>query len=147
MGVRVYMCVCVHVCTSHCNGTYISAGAGIIYARTAASESVGPVDNNGLIIASSYAPSLVFDCVLNSSQSGVGMITGRDGSRLNHLDPLSGGGKWSIINRYSRPGMLRVRASVLSSGDQGVYSCTIPDDNGVNTTINVGLYPNGYQGE
>ena len=83
----------------------------------------------------------------NSSQSGVGMITGRDGSRLNHLARLSGGGMWSITNPFSRPGMLRVRASALSSSDQGVYSCTIPDNNGVMITINVGLYPNGYQGE
>ena len=77
------------------------------------------------------------------------MITGRDGSRLNHLAPLSGGGRWSITSPFSRPGMLRVGtgASALSSGDQGVYSCTIPNNNGVNITINVGLYPNGYQGE
>ena len=89
----------------------------------------------------------MFECVSNSSQSGVGMITGRDGSQLNHQDPLSGGGMWSITNPFSRPGMLRVGASALSSGDQGVYSCTIPDDNGAMITINVGLYPNGYQGE
>ena len=83
----------------------------------------------------------------NSSQSGVGMITGRNGFRLNHLDPLSGGDWWSITSPFSRPGVLRVGASDLSSGDHGVFSCTIPDDNGAMITINVGLYPIGCQGE
>ena len=78
----------------------------------------------------------------------MGVITGRDGSQLNTNDPLSGGGTWSVTNPYSRPGVLRVWVNgVLSPGAQGVYSCTIPDDNGVLITINVGLYPNGYQGE
>ena len=76
------------------------------------------------------------------------MITGRDGSQLNNNDPLSGGGNWEVVNPSSRPGVLRVWVNGrLSSGDQGVYSCTIPDFNGVLITINVGLYPNGYQGE
>ena len=78
----------------------------------------------------------------------MGVITGRDGSQLNNNDPLSGGDTWSVTNPYSRPGVRRGWANGrLSSGDQGVYSCTIPDDNEVLITINVGLYPNGYQGE
>ena len=73
----------------------------------------------------------------------MGVITGRDGSQLN-----TRGGTWSVTNPYSRPGVRRVWTNGrLSSGDQGVYSCTIPDDNEVLITINVGLYPNGYQGE
>ena len=76
------------------------------------------------------------------------MITGRDGLQLNHHDPLSGGGTWTVVNPFFHPGMLRVRANgVLSPGDQGVYSCAIPDDNGAMFTINVGLYHSGYQGE
>ena len=78
----------------------------------------------------------------------MGVITGRDGSQLTDGASLSGGGTWSVTNPYSRPGVRRVWVNVgLSPGDQGVYSCTIPDNNGVLITINVGLYPNGYQGE
>ncbi len=35
----------------------------------------------------------------------------------------------------------------LSSADQGIYSCVIPDENGVEHTLNIGLYPQEYSGE
>ena len=127
----------------------ISAGAGI-YAGVAATQYDGqPIANNGLIIAlSSGSESLWFDCVSNSSQSGVGVITGRDGTTLTHGAALAGSGTWRVINPFSRPGVLRVRArGVLTTGDQGIYTCTIPDDSGNNMDINVGLYPHGFSGE
>ena len=120
----------------------ISAGAGI-YAWTAAIQQ--PIANNGLIIDVNY---LVFVCVSNSSQPGVGMITGRNETTLTDGAPLAGGGFWRVFNPLSRPGVLRVRPrGVLTAGDQGIYTCTIPDDNGNNITINVGLYPSGFSGE
>ena len=35
----------------------------------------------------------------------------------------------------------------LSSADQGVYSCQIPDENGIQNTLHIGLYPHGYAGK
>ena len=118
-----------------------SAGAGI-YAAVAATQYDGqPIANNGLIIALGSGTSLQFDCVSNSSQSGVGVITGRGGTALT-------GGIWQVVNPFSRPGVLRVRANgVLAAGDQGIYTCTIPDDSGNSIAINVGLYPSGFSGE
>ena len=127
----------------------ISAGAGI-YAGFAATQYVDqPIANNGLIIAlDSGSESLWFDCVSNSSQSGVGVITGRDGTTLTHGAALAGSGTWTVVHPFSRPGVLRIRAySVLTAGDQGIYTCTIPDDNGNIFSINVGLYPSGFSGE
>ena len=122
-------------------------GAGI-YAVVAAPDSIGPIDNNGLIIATNSSPSLLFECASNFSQSHVGVITGTDASELNNGDPLFRGGTWTVVNPFFRPGVLRIRANgVLSPSDQGVYSCTIPDDNGAIFIINVGLYPSGYQSE
>ena len=34
----------------------------------------------------------------------------------------------------------------LSVADQGVYSCQIPDENGIQNTLHIGLYPHGYEG-
>jgi len=131
-----------------------SAGAGI-YAGTAATQYVEqPIANNGLIIAldsnnlDGGDTSLWVDCVSNSSQSGVGEITGRDGTTLTEGAALAGNGTWRVVNPFSRPGVLRVRAiGVLTAGDQGIYTCTIPDDSGNNIAINVGLYPSGFNGE
>ena len=96
----------------------------------------GPINNNGLISAN-YG--LLFDCVSNSSQSGVGTITAPDGVDLSVL----------IIHPYNRPGVIRFRTLglPLQDPDQGIYTCTIPDSNGYNISLNVGLYPPGFNGE
>ena len=126
----------------------ISAGAGIYAAVAATQYNDQPIANNGLIIALSSGWSLLFDCVSNSSQSGIGVITGQDGTTLTYGAALAGGGTWIVVNPFSRPGVLRVRANgVLTAGDQGIYTCTIPDDSGNSIAINVGLYPSGFSGE
>jgi len=35
---------------------------------------------------------------------------------------------------------------VLMAADQGVYSCQIPDENGTQSTLHIGIYSNGYGG-
>ena len=127
----------------------ISAGAGIYASIAATQYDDQPIANNGLIIAlSSGSDSLRFDCVSNSSQSGVGDIIGRDGTMLTNGAPLAGGSTWMVVNPFSRPGVLCVRATgVLTAGDQGIYTCTIPDDSGNTIDLNVGLYPHGFNGE
>ena len=125
-----------------------SAGAGIYAAVAATQYDDRPIANNGLIIARDSGTRLEFDCVSNSSQSGVGVITGRNGTTLMDGAALAGGGTWQVINPSSRPGVLRARArSAVTSGDQGIYTCTIPDDSGNGIAINVGLYPSGFSGE
>ena len=97
----------------------------------------GPINNNGLIISANDR--LLFDCVSNSSQSGVGTITPPDGVDLSVL----------IIHPFNRPGVIRFRTRELplQHSDQGIYTCTIPDSNGRNISLNVGLYPPGFNGE
>ena len=46
----------------------------------------GPINNNGLIISANDR--LLFDCVSNSSQSGVGTITPPDGVDLSVLTSI-----------------------------------------------------------
>ena len=57
------------------------------------------------------------DCVSNSSQSGVGRITGLDGNVL----PFGDNGFWRIFNALRRPGFIRLRIiSSITAADQGV---------------------------
>ena len=121
-------------------------GAGIFAGRRTDSSDIEPhpIANNGLIVRASDG--LVLNCISNSSQSGVGMITGLDGNTL----PIGITGVWRIANPFSRPGVLRLqtisRSSIIAA-DQGIYTCTIPDSNGNQFIINVGLYPSGFMGE
>ena len=99
--------------------------------------------NNGVIVG---ADRLTLDCVSNSSQSGVGMITGLDGNTL----PTGRTGVWNVIYPYNRPGVVRLHtssSSFLTAADQGIYTCTIPDNNDNLFTFNFGLYPTGFTGE
>ena len=129
-----------HDITEDHPGTGIFAGW-----RTSSSESERrPVANNGLIVSASDG--LLLECISNSSQSGVGMITGLDGTTL----PIGTTGVWSIVNPFSRPGVFRLQtisSSTITAADQGIYTCTIPDSNDNQFTINVGLYPIGFMGE
>ena len=89
---------------------------------------------------------LLLNCASNSSQSGVGMITGLDGNTL----PIGDTGVWRVFNPFSRPGVLRLQTrstSLVTAADQGIYTCTIPDSNDNQFTINVGLYPSGFMSE
>ena len=105
-----------------------------------------PIANNGLIVSGDDGLRLY--CVSNSSQSGVGTITASNGDTLNN-DNL-----WRVQNQDNRPGFLRIQTRGTSTqpmlptpSDQGIYTCTIPDDDGNDIILNVGLYPNDFNGK
>ena len=90
-------------------------------------------------------------CVSNSSQSGVGTIITSNGDTLNigYNEDL-----WRVKNPDNRPGFLHLHNKVLSGvpmllsdSDQGIYTCTIPDDDGNDIILNVGLYPSDFNGK
>ena len=141
VGKRVCMlCTVLSIMTCW---NYNHAGAGIFGGERTDIER-RPIANNGLIVSPSDG--LLLDCASNSSQSGVGMITGLDGNTL----PIGNTGVWSVSNPFSRPGVLRLQtktSSSLPAADQGIYTCTIPDSNDNQITINVGLYPSGFMSE
>ena len=121
-------------------------GAGV-YAtqRTLTNEFVPcPIANNGLIVSASDG--LRLECISNSSQPGVGNIIGRNGNTL----PFSSYLVLRLNNPFRRPGVLRLQtrtAALITTSDQGIYTCTIPDSNNNQFVINFGLYPNGFMGE
>ena len=119
-------------------------GAGIFGGGRTSSTDRRPIPNNGLIVSGSDG--LLMVCASNSSQSGVGMITGLDGNSLS----IGTTGVWRVVNPFRRPGVLRLQtisSSSITAADQGIYTCTIPDNNDNQFTINVGLYPSGFMGE
>ena len=107
-----------------------------------------PIANNGLIVSATKGLRLY--CVSNSSQSGEGTITTSNGDTLN----TGSNGIWNVAYPGNRPGFLRLQNRIVSNtpmllttSDQGIYTCTIPDHEGNDITLNVGLYPNGFNGK
>ena len=99
-----------------------------------------PIANNGLIIANSD-DTIRLVCVSNSSQPDVGEIIGRDGNTLT-----SGSG-WDVNHLGNVPGFIRATKNVFTAADQGIYTCTLPDNNGNVMVFNVGLYSTAFSGE
>lgn len=97
--------------------------------------SSGPIQNNGVVVSDSN--DLWLDCSSNSSKSEVGRIIPPHNNALHPRFP------------YNRPGTLRLRKrnNSMSLELAGIYTCIIPDNNGNNISINVGLYPYGFSGE
>ena len=128
------------------------SGAGIYALVSDISVSSGPIANNGLIV--SRSDELRLECVSNSNMAGVGSITTSNGNILTADGTTS---NLTLTNPFGRPGVLRLRSvdgtlqgrpsQSLSASDQGVYTCTIPDSNGDDISLNVGLYPPGFNGE
>ena len=86
---------------------------------------------------------LRLECV--SSQSALGVITGLDGNTLNSSSSI-----WTVGNLFGRPGVLYLKTdndTSLTAAEQGIYTCTVPDNNDNQTVLNVGLYLIGFMGE
>ena len=55
-----------------------------------------------------------------------------------------------IVGGDSNPGylsILQASGHFLTASFQGIYSCILPDENGVERQLNVGVYPNGFNGK
>ena len=132
--------ICIMYVYCMCFGT----GAGIHSVFAAPGYESHPIANNGVIVARSVTSGdrIQFACISNSSHTGVGEISGQDGRALNNSGDVR-----AIVSPSSQPGFVRFRAiNDFTVGEQGIYTCTIPDSNGNNSVINVGLYPNGFDG-
>ena len=126
-------------------GHRLYVGAGIYADLQTHKINPRPIANNGLIVSASNGIGLY--CVSNSSQSGVGTIITSNGETL-HIGYDAG--LWRVQNPGNRPGVLhvqnRIESMIITASDQGIYTCTIPDDNGNEFIFNVGLYPIDFNG-
>ena len=71
----------------------------------------------------------------------MGEITGLDGNTL------TSGSAWDVDNGANIPGFIRSTNTAFTARDQGIYTCTISDDNDNVMVFNVGLYPTAFSGE
>ena len=124
---------------------YIHAGAGIHVFRGASTGSLRvPVSltNNGIVISLNTMTNLRirFICRSDSMMNDVGMLIGLDGTNITTNSIF-------VITR-AQPGELRVENNpsqdTLTDQDQGVYTCRIPLQSGVMRSINIGIYPSGF---
>ena len=117
----------------------LRVGAGIYVEVGDGSVPLGALPNNGLMIALSIMATvrLQYVCRSTSNSSGVGQLIGPVTSpdQLFNISTLQAG-TLEVVNDGAFPS--------LTSMDQGIYTCQIPDSVGTMVDINVGIYPNGF---
>ena len=97
-----------------------------------------PLPNNSLIVAGVDNRISEFRCLSGSSSSNVGQLISSTGEDITFLDSdhflVRKGGSYD-------PGLIHVRrVAPLTSDEQGVYTCRIPDEGGATLDVNVALY-------
>lgn len=117
------------------------AGVGIHYLG------VGLLENNTLVIADTDQTLSDFHCSSGSTISNTGRWIAPNGNDLTDsaIDPFN------VIQGGERdPGSLIIQQApghIITNSFQGVYTCVLPDDNGVQNYIHVGIYRNGFNCE
>ena len=136
-------CTCT---VSSSNAVYHISGAGIYADRATPQYDDLPIANNGLVLSSTSGILVTF--ISNSSQLGVGTITlSTPSTTLSNGDNTN---VWRVYAPQNRPGTLRIgtrSSSSFPASSQGIFTATIPDSNNNIFVFNVGLYPNGFDGE
>ena len=111
---------------------------------------IGSQPNNGLVRPVDTTSSnpdqrlLRFFCRSNSTMKNVGELIGPGGTVITSSDVFE-------INTGRIAGELEVAnfvtLSVLTSNEQGVYTCRIPLQSGVMKEVNIGIYPTAFNSE
>ena len=106
-----------------------------------------PVSNNTAVLADKNNQTGVIYCNSGSKVTGIGQWFSPNGVEITQ----SSGGAFTVVrgggNIPSFIG-LQLRAGwTFSESNEGIYTCLIPDENGIQQVLQIGLYLNGYIGE
>ena len=106
-----------------------------------------PASNVSSVLADNNNQIGTIYCSSGSQTNGIGQWFAPSGAEITQ----NGGGSFTVVrgggNFPSYVGLQLRAGRSFSVFDEGVYSCIIPDENGIRQTIHVGLYSRGYYGE
>ncbi len=102
--------------------------------------------NNAIISAIAVNRIPGFTCLSGSRRGNVGHLSGVTGRDItfSHVDQFT-----VVRGNTNNPGSVQVYVSQsgISPGDEGIYTCRIPDERGHLSDANVGLYLQHSRGE
>ena len=134
---------------------FVLAGAGIYVSSSQLSYSSRSLPNNSIITSytgsisyrSSYTR-MGFYCCSNSTTSGsTGTLIGVNGNSYSGRFSFQ---RYSYSNSYAGCMYIYLQKTYgssqnyLSSSEEGIYTCRMPDSAGRNIDVNVGIYRHGY---
>ena len=106
-----------------------------------------PISNNSALIADSAGQIGTIYCHSASEQSHIGRWISPAGNDITFTstDAFDVGLHSGSFHSYTT--LALSNGFSLLGADQGVYSCQIPDQNGIQNTLHIGIYPHGYAGK
>lgn len=105
---------------------------------------VGLLENNTIVTADTDQTISELHCSSGSTVPNVGRWIAPNGNDLtnNTVDPFQ------VIQGNGRdPGSLIIQQAtghIITNSFQGVYTCILPDENGIQNYLRVGIYQNGF---
>ena len=110
-------------------------------------DSPGTFPDNSIIVADNFGQIPQMQCISGSNTPNVGQWVAPNGQDLTNM----ASDKFDVtVGGSDDPGYVEIAVSssqVLTLTDQGVYTCSIPDETGVNIPLHVGIYLEAYIGE
>ena len=106
-----------------------------------------PIENNSALVADSFGQIRTVYCHSSSNVDNAGRWFSPDGSDITTNFADSFAIEFFSGDGYPSYSTIKVIGGhQFTASDQGAYSCTAPDNNGVDQTAVIWIYPNGYQG-
>ena len=135
---------------------YILAGAGIYVTNSRLSYSSLSLPNNSIITSytgsvsyrSSYTRMEFYCCSNSTTSRSTGTFIGVNGNsysgsiNIEHYSYSSSTAGCMRLRLYKR--YVSYSQYYLSSSEEGIYTCRMPDSAGRNIDVNVGIYRHGY---
>ncbi len=105
------------------------------------------IPNNAAFVADSSGQIDSISCHSAARGAPLGQWVGPSGTDIT-FDPTDSFAIERHTGAFPSYSSFAVQGGESFAGDdQGVYSCVIEDENEVENTLNIGIYPNGYSGK
>lgn len=108
-------------------------------------STAGVLPNNSIIFPDSSGRIGLLECISGSLVADRGQWIGPDGTDLTTTaeDPFE-----VAIGGEDDPGTIQIMSTFITApfleADNGVYSCSLPDENGDTAHLSVGIYVDGF---
>ena len=105
---------------------------------------IGLLDNNTLLKTDESGTINDIHCTSGSMRENVGHWIAPNGEEITNstIDPFD-----IIVGGTRDPGSIVVRQAsghIVTRSFQGIHTCIIPDENGVQTYVHVGIFQHGF---
>ena len=103
-------------------------------------EGVGQLQNNSIVQLSRTGSIGQLQCISASTSPGVGQFVAPNGTDITNASSII------TIGNSTDPGYISLELQDIVATNQGVYKCVIPDENGVEQHLHVGISYGPFNG-